>query len=459
MLVAIYIMVAHVLPAPPEVTAAGWRTTAVFLATIAGLMLQPIAGAPLVIVGLTVMVLIGDIPLSRALAGFSSSSVWLVLTAMLMARTLQDTGVARRIALTFVCFFGRTSLGISYALMMSEVTLAAGIPSITARSGCIVLPITRSIAELYGSQPGSSAPLIGRFLMTSVYQCSVVACAMFLTGQAGNLLAVSLAAKFAGVTVTWSSWFAAAIVPGVISCAAIPWLVYRLVPPVITQTPAAAEYARGELKAMGRVQQVEAVAATVFVVVIGLWVTSAWHGLDVALVALAGLGVLILTNTLTWDTALAERSAWDVFIWYGGLMTMGDLLAETGSTRAFAAWVGTWFIGMPWVLALLSITLVYFFSHYAMASITTHILTLFPPFVTMLIGLGTPAALAVYCLACLANLTAGLTHYGTTTGPIIFAQKYVGLGDWWRVGLAAAVVNLVIWLTFGVWWWKWLGLW
>jgi len=41
---------------------------------------------------------------------------------------------------------------------------------------------------------------------------------------------------------------------------------------------------------------------------------------------------------------------------------------------------------------------------------------LFPPFVALLVDLGTPAALAVYRLA---NLTAGLTHYGTTTAPII----------------------------------------
>lgn len=458
-LAAIYFVTAHVLPAPAEVAAAGWRVTAVFLATIAGLMLRPVAGAPLVVMGLTLMVLVGDVPLPRALAGFSTSSVWLVLTAMLMARTLQDTGVARRIALTFVGLFGRTSLGLSYALMMSEVTLSAGIPSITARSGCIVLPITRGIAELYGSRPGASAPQIGRFLMTSVYQCSVVACAMFLTGQAGNLLAASMAAKFAGVEVTWSSWFAAAIVPGAISCAVIPWLVYHLVPPVITQTPAATVYARSELRAMGRVRRTEAIAAAVFVIVIALWVTSAWHGRDVALVALAGLGVLILTNTLSWDTALAERPAWDVFIWYGGLLTMGDLLADTGSTRAFAAWVVTWLEGVALVPAMLTATLVYFFAHYAMASITTHILTLFAPFVVLMMGLGAPPALAVYGLACLANLTAGLTHYGTTTGPIIFAQNYVGLADWWRVGLAAAVVNLVIWLTCGLWWWKWLGLW
>ena len=77
---------------------------------------------------------------------------------------------------------------------------------------------------------------------------------------------------------------------------------------------------------------------------------------------------------------------------------------------------------------------IYFYAHYAFASITTHVLAMFPPFVVMLIGLGTPPPLAVYALACLANLTAGLTHYGTTTAPIVFAEGYVSQRDWWRVG-------------------------
>ena len=47
-----------------------------------------------------------------------------------------------------------------------------------------------------------------------------------------------------------------------------------------------------------------------------------------------------------------------------------------------------------------------------------------------------PPLLAVYSLMCLANLTAGLTHYGTTTGPILYSQNYVTFGEWWRAGFA-----------------------
>jgi DASS family divalent anion:Na+ symporter len=151
--------------------------------------------------------------------------------------------------------------------------------------------------------------------------------------------------------------------------------------------------------------------------------------------------VLLISDALRWEDALAERNAWDVFVWYGGLLTMGDALNKTGSTTAFAAWVAAWFTGWPWMGVLLATLVIYFYAHYAFASITTHMLAMFPPFVVMLIGLGTPPALGVYALACMANLTAGLTHYGTTTAPIVFAEGYVSQRDWWRIGFAMSVIN------------------
>ena len=50
--------------------------------------------------------------------------------------------------------------------------------------------------------------------MSGLYQGSAVACAMFLTGQASNVLAVGLAAQYANVTITWTSWLLAGLAPG-----------------------------------------------------------------------------------------------------------------------------------------------------------------------------------------------------------------------------------------------------
>ncbi len=458
LLLLVYLVIAHLWPRPDVITPQGWRTLAIFLSVIAGMIIQPLPPSALVILGLTALVVNG-IPIRDALGGFSEPSVWLVIAAMLIARVMLDTGLARRIALVFVRAVGQSSLGVSYALLATDVTLAAGVPSITARSAGMLLPIARSIAELFGSTPGPTAGRLGGFLLAGLYQGSAVACAMFFTGQASNVLGANLAARLVDVDVTWSSWFVAAIVPGLLSCATVPWLVHRTLRPEVTRTPEAPAFAAAELDRMGPMTVREGITLAVFAGIGTLWITTAWHGLDVTFVALAGLSVLLITGAMPWETAVSERAAWDVFVWYGGLLRMSEILNATGATTFFAESVGALFTGIPWIVVLVSILIVYFYSHYAFASITAHVLAMFPPFVVLLVGIGVPPQLAVYSLLCLANLAAGLTHYGTTTGPILYGVGYVSLKDWWRVGFVVSVANMAIWLTVGFAWWKWLGFW
>ncbi len=459
-LLGVYLFIAHVVPPPEGVDPAGWRVSAVFFATILGLMLQPLPGAQVVLIGVSMTMAVGGLPLDRALSGYASGSVWLVLSAMMMSRALRDSGLARRIALLFVRAIGKTPLGLGYALHLTDLTLATGVPSITARSASIVFPIARGISSVYDSSPGKTAPRLGTFLMTCMYQTSVVTAAMFFYSSAANVLLAELAAEYAGVTITWTSWFVAALAPGLVSSIAVPYFVYRLMPPELTQTPAAPDVAARELEALGPLRGRELVILTVFVSVVACWVASSWvPGFSAPVVALAGVSVLFLTQTLSWDAALSERSAWDVFVWYGGLLMMGGVLNEVGTTTAFTNWVGGWFDGVPWMVVLVAMLVVYFYVHYFFASTTAHGLALFPPFAVLLVAGGAPPALVVYSLVFLNNLAAGLTHYGTTTSPIIFIEGYVSFRDWWRTGFLASVLNLVVWLGVGIVWWRVLGLW
>jgi len=458
-LLVLYLVIAYLIPAPATITPQGWRQTAIFICVIAGMVTDPIPASALVLMGLTAMAANGT-AMRAVLGGYAEPSVWLVLVAMLIAKMMLDCGLARRIALLFVRAVGKTSLGIAYALQMTDVTLASGVPSITARSAGMVLPVGRSIAELFQSRPDDGTRhRLGAFLVAAMYQGSAVACAMFITGQASNLLGASLAMKLTGVQVTAPSWFMAAIVPGLLSCLVVPWITFRVLRPEVTHTPEAPTFARSELVKMGPLSRSEWITLLVFAGVGLTWLTTVWHGLDVTMVALIGLGVLLATGTMTWQSASSERSAWDVFVWYGGMLRMGELLNDTGSTRVLAEHVAAMFVGIPWIVVLIAILIIFFYTHYFFASITAHVLAMFPPFVAVLIGIGVPAKLAVYSLMCLANLTAGLTHYGTTTGPILFGTGYVTRVEWWRVGFYVSLANVLIWLTAGFAWWKFLGFW
>jgi DASS family divalent anion:Na+ symporter len=162
---------------------------------------------------------------------------------------------------------------------------------------------------------------------------------------------------------------------------------------------------------------------------------------------------------LSWGDAVREHLAWDIFVWYGGLIRMGEALNDFGLTAHFARWVSSHFAGWAWPALFCAILLIYFYAHYAFASITTHILSMYAPFLAVVVAAGAPAPLVAYALVFAANLSASLTHYGTTPAPIVFAADFVSHGEWWKVGLLISFVNLAVWAGVGLVWWKIIGLW
>lgn len=447
------------IPVPNGITPESWRLLAIFVATITGAIVRPMPGGAVVLIGIAAIAITGVLPVNQALAGYADPIVWLVLAAFFMARGMIKTGLGRRIAFLFIRAIGRHSLGLGYALASTDMLLATIIPSTGARSGGIIFPIATSLAEAYESRPGPTARRLGAFLMPMLYQCDVIICAMFLTGQASNVLIAKFAKDVTNIELSYSQWAIAGIVPGILSLITVPLLIYKVFPPEIKHTPAAAELASTELKSMGKMSWSEKLMLAVFALVAGLWMTSAFHGINYAVVALVGICILLLTGVLNWDDVTSERSAWDVFIWYGGLVRMAEALAETGITKRFAESAASLTAGWKWWTALGLLLLIYFYAHYGFASITAHATAMYIPFLTVILVAGAPPYLAVLSLAYFSNLDASLTHFGTTPAPIYFGADYVSQRNWWWLGLLASFVNIPIWVIIGFTWWKLLKLW
>ncbi len=448
------------IPPPAGVAPEAWTLLAIFIATIVGSIVQPLPGSAMVLLGVVALAISKAVPIERALSGYADKYVWLVLAAFFISRAMIKTGLGHRIALIFIRLIGRKTIGLGYSLVLTDFILASFVPSTGARSGGIILPIARSVTETYDSRPEDGTEgRLGTFLMTMLYQCEVVLCATFLTGQASNVIIRNLTAENSGIDLNYSIWFVSAIVPSIISLTVVPLLIYRLFPPEVRETPNAVAFAHRELERLGRLSRGEKILLVVFAAVVSLWITTIWHQIDSTVIALAGIGILLVTQVLTWRDLIDESPAWEVFIWYGGLVMMATELGRTNIPSIFAGGVASATEGLSWPLALVVLALVFFYAHYAFASITAHVMAMFVPFLLVTAAIGAPAGLTVLVLAYFANLSAGLTHYGTTPAPVYFGLGYVTQRRWWTAGFVASVVNIVIWGVVGPIWWKALGWW
>ncbi|AKO93544.1 anion permease [Priestia filamentosa] len=448
------------IPEPSGVDPKAWHLLAIFVATIIGFILKPLPMGSLAILSLAVVAVTGVLTIDQTLSGFANTTIWLIVIAFFISRGFIKTGLGTRIAYLFVKRFGKKTLGLSYSLLVSDLLLAPAIPSNTARAGGIIYPIIAALSETFGSRPNDGTERkMGAFLLKVGFQGNLITSTMFLTAFAPNPLSAKLAHDVVGVNITWTGWAVAAFVPGIISLIVIPLLIYKIYPPEVKETPEAASIAEGKLAEMGPMKKEEKFMIGVFFLVLILWIFGESFNIASTTTALIGLSVLLLTGVLSWDDIKNEKAAWDTLVWFAALVTLATYLNELGLIPWFSDVMSNVVSGYSWILALIILAIIYYYSHYFFASGTAHVSAMYAAFLSVVLAAGAPAMLAALLLAFIAGLFGATTHYGVGPAPVLFGAGYIPQNKWWSIGFIISIVHLIIWIIIGGLWWKILGLW
>ncbi|KYZ77837.1 anion permease [Anaerosporomusa subterranea] len=447
------------IPVPVGLKPEAWKLMAIFVATILGFILQPLPIGSVAFISITFTALLGVLKPAEVLSGFSNGTIWLIVSAFLFAKGFIKTGLGRRIAYMLIRSFGDSTLKLGYTLVLSDLIVSPATPSNTARGGGIMFPIVRSLSSAFDSEPGPSARRVGAYLMKTSFQGNCVTSAMFMTSCAPNPLMVLLAAKTVNVAISWGTWALAAFVPGVVSLALVPYILYKIYPPEVTKTPEAKVIAAKEIEKMGPMSTAEKIIACVFVGALTLWSTAQFTKLDATVVAMLGVSVMMATKVLDWKDVLEEKGAWDTMVWMGSLVGLADYLNKTGFIPWFAKSVGAMLTGVEWVPALAILLFAYLYSHYGFASLSAHVTAMYSAFLAVAVAAGAPPYLAALSLAFMSNLMGCLTHYATGPAPVYFGAGYIDQGTFWKLGFILSIVYMVVWVGLGSIWWKVIGLW
>ena len=177
--------------------------------------------------------------------------------------------------------------------------------------------------------------------------------------------------------------------------------------------------------------------------------------------AMIGFSLLMVMDVMSWDEALEQKGAWDTLLWFSVLISMSGQLNTMGVVPYFANSVSTTLAAMDmgWMQVFALLHGVYFIMHYFFASQSAHVGALYPAFLSMMLASGTPPTLAALTLGFNTNLFGGLTHYASGQAACYFSSGHVPMSLLWKQGAYMAVVNLLIYSTVGMAWWKMLGLW
>lgn len=468
--VAVTVLLA-ILPAPAGLPQHAWYFFAIFAGVIVGLMVEPLPGGAIGLIGVTLVTVLASYALFSpaelakpgfkpaaeslkwALSGFSNGTVWLIFGAFMFALGYEKTGLGRRIALLLVKAMGRRTLTLGYAVTIADTLLAPFTPSNTARSGGTIYPVIRNLPALYDSKPNDpSARRIGSYLMWVAIAATCVTSSMFLTALAPNLLALELVKKTANVEITWAQWFIAFAPVGIGLLVLIPLLAYWIYPPEVKSGEEVPRWAGEELQKMGGISARELTLLALVLVALSLWIFGG-KVIDATTVALVVISLMLVTGVVTWDDITANKAAWNTLAWFATLVALAGGLSKVGFVKWFADGVAANMTGFPPFTAMVVLVLVFFFTHYLFASITAHVTALLP---VMLVVGGTIPGLDMAQFALLLCLTLGimgmLTPYATGPSPVYYGSGYLPAKDYWILGAVFGVIFIAAFLVIGLPW-------
>lgn len=451
---------------PVAISIAGWHMFAIFIATIIGCITKPLPIAGVALIGYSSMIFLGIVPMKgpkgsiSAISAFGNTTPWMIAMAYMISRGFIKTKLGHRIALHCVKHFGKKTMGLVYSMAVIDLVTSPATPSNTARAGGIVLPIIKSLAKTFGSDPkDGTEKKIGAFLIFTEYHINIITSAMFMTAMAPNIVAIGLANQ-QNINISWITWALAGLVPGIIALILIPFVIYKIYPPEIKTTPNAKKWAQDQLNKMGKMTLPEKVMIIDFIGALTLWMLASFIKMDNTLVAFLAVAVLLICGVLTVKDLLNETGAWNVIIWFSILIFMASQLAQKdGFIPWFSKTVADSMQGFSWGWVIAILCIVYFYSHYLFASITAHVTAMFGSLLSVAIAASVPAALAVMLLVFTTSIMTSSTHYASGPAPVLFGTGYIKQNDWWRLNFILGFLYLIIFLGIGTIWMKLIGMW
>ncbi len=429
----------------------GRLTIFVFLVTVILWSMTSINAGYIALVSVVMLLLTGGISQEQFFESLGSDVVWLMIGAFVLGGAVKQTGLATRLTQVVAAKSHNVS-SLFWLLTTVLIPLSFLIPSTSGRAA-VTHPIFCSVANAIEDKRTRRALAL---LMPSIILVSTIAS---LTGAGSHLVAKDLLEEISGKDISFSQWLLYGLPFGMVASYASCWVIMRLfLDRRRLQQKLDVEYLQSTPLSLP-----ERKTLLIVLLMLVLWLTEKWHGLEIATVTF--IGAIILTapyfGVMKWKDALKDVS-WNLIIFVGATLVLGRALITSGASE--------WIINNVFRFSEINSTKSHFFillllavisltSHIYMTSHTARAAALVPPLLYL------ASSLNINPVAVLFLSTLGMDYcltFPVSSKALMVYQDAEEDGfkptDLLRLSSVMIVVHLALIVLFYYTWWRWVGL-
>ncbi len=435
--------------APVQVSTSARLALLAFSGATIAWIATPLSAGFVALAAALFLVLSGAVDQHVLLSALGAEIVWLMIGAFILGKAIAVTGLAARATRRITARERRVD-HLFFLVSVALLPLTAIVPSTSGRAA-IALPLWRNLADLADDASVSRALAI---LIPTVILVSTIAA---LTGAGSHLIVNDILFGATGRRIGFGAWLLYGL-PFAIVATTVASIVIPLM--FLTQ-----EQRRRRLPALPQIDvpwsREEFFVLAVAALMVALWLSDDFHGLNIATVAIVGALLLVSPfGPLDWKSGLSAVN-WDLVVFVGCALLLGKALVDTGAAGWLTAELfslvaskahGSHLAIVAAVAALTLLSHLVITSHAARAAALTPMLLAF----STSVGID-PIAVAFigtvgmnYCLTLPTSSKALLIYCGLDNG--------IRATDLLRLSAVLAPIHLALMLAFYFGYWRFVGL-
>ena len=388
---------------------------------------------------------------------YGGSGFWIILSGFILAKAMEESGLARRIALWIATSLGGNPNNILLSVAIANLAVAPLSPSTTAKA-FLLLPICTGLVEAFGVEKGRSN--YGAAVMLMAMAANNICSTAFLTATVPNPISADYIRESSGLDLGWLGWLRMAL-PLTLLLLVVSWLVCaRMYRPEVRETSESLRRIERLKEGLGRMSRGEKIVAFFFCVAMLLWITDRFHALNAGLISLLLSLTLFIPGVRVMELrGFAGEVPWGSIMLFAASMLLAKAVSRWRALDPVAISVFNLFdlSKLNWMLFVSLVVFVSMFLHIGFTSTTVYATVMMPLVISITQLQGLDTRLVALPVAFLTPVAVVLP-VNTIPNIIFYSSGYFTQKQIVFYGLVTSLISVVIVLLLGRPYWGLLGL-